>query len=160
MQGMEIAEKYYEQYGLSMVREVCPELEARAAFGLVGEGSQCFGYDDEISRDHDFGPGFCIWLLEDDFANYGGGLQAAYEMMPKEFMGLSTDNIQDKSRVGVMRIDEFFFKYLGLSEPPKPNREWLFLKETLLSVCTNGKVFRDDMGVSRNAGTAGNAAGG
>ena len=160
MQGMEIAEKYYEQYGLPMVREVCPELEERVAFGLVGEGSQCVGYDDEISRDHDFGPGFCIWLLEDDFANYGGGLQAAYEMLPKEFMGLSTDNIQDKSRVGVMRIDEFFFKYLGLSEPPKTNREWLFLKETLLSVCTNGKVFRDDMGVSRNAGTAGNAAGG
>lgn len=146
MQGMEIAEKYYEQYGLSMVREVCPELEARAAFGLVGEGSQCFGYDDEISRDHDFGPGFCIWLLEDDFANYGGRLQAAYEMLPKEFMGLSTDNIQDKSRVGVMRIDEFFFKYLGLSEPPKTNREWLFLKETLLSICTNGKVFKDNTG--------------
>ena len=109
MQGMEIAEKYYEQYGLPMVREVCPELEERAAFGLVGEGSQCFGYDDEISRDHDFGPGFCIWLLEDDFANYGGRLQAAYEMLPKEFMGLSTDNIQDKSRVGVIPIDEFFF---------------------------------------------------
>lgn len=146
MQGMEIAEKYYEQYGLPMVREVCPELEERAAFGLVGEGSQCFGYDDEISRDHDFGPGFCIWLLEDDFANYGGRLQAAYEMLPKEFMGLSTDNIQDKSRVGVMPIDEFFFKYLGLSETPKTNREWLFLKETSLALCTNGKVFRDDNG--------------
>lgn len=146
MQGMEIAEKYYEQYGLTMVREVCPELEERAAFGLVGEGSQCFGYDDEISRDHDFGPGFCIWLLEDDFANYGGGLQAAYEMLPKEFMGLSTDNIQDKSRVGVMTTDDFFFKYLGLSEPPRTNREWLFLKETSLALCTNGKVFRDDKG--------------
>jgi tetratricopeptide repeat protein len=146
MQGMEIAEKYYEQYGLPMVREVCPELEERAAFGLVGEGSQCFGYDDEISRDHDFGPGFCIWLLEDDFANYGGRLQAAYEMLPKEFMGLSTDNIQDKSRVGVMPIDEFFFKYLGLSETPKTNREWLFLKETSLALCTNGKVFQDDAG--------------
>ena len=146
MKGMEIAEKYYEQYGLPMLREICPELEERAAFGLVGEGSQCFGYDDEISRDHDFGPGFCIWLLEDDFAHYGDKLQAAYEALPKEFMELSTDNIQDKSRVGVMTIDEFFFKYLGLSKPPKTNREWLFLKETILSICTNGKVFRDDNG--------------
>lgn len=146
MQGMEIAEKYYEQYGLPMVREVCPELEERAAFGLVGEGSQCFGYDDEISRDHDFGPGFCIWLSKEDFLQYGEKLQTAYESLPKEFMGLSIDNIQDKSRVGVMRIDEFFFKYLGLSKPPKTNREWLFLKETILSICTNGKVFRDDNG--------------
>ena len=146
MQGMEIAEKYYEQYGLPMIRQICPELEERAAFGLVGEGSQCFGYDDEISRDHDFGPGFCIWLLEEDFAHYGDKLQAAYATLPKEFMGLSADNIQDKSRVGVMRIDEFFFKYLGLSEPPKTNREWLFLKETSLAVCTNGKVFKDETG--------------
>lgn len=45
-----------------------------------------------------------------------------------------------------MRIDEFFFKYLGFSKPPKTNREWLFLKETILSICTNGKVFRDDNG--------------
>ncbi len=146
MQGMEIAEKYYEQYGLPMLREICPELEERVAFGLAGEGSQCFGYDDEISRDHDFGPGFCIWLFEEDFAHYGDKLQAAYEALPKEFMELSTDNIQDKSRVGAMTIDEFFFKYLGLSKPPKTNREWLFLKETSLALCTNGKVFKDDTG--------------
>ena len=146
MRGLDIAEKYYEECGLPMIRSLSPELEARAAFGLVGEGSQCFGYDDEISRDHDFGPGFCIWLTDEDFAKYGASLQAAYDRLPSEFMGLSTSNIQDRSRVGVMPISGFFQKYLGLTEPPQTNRQWLFLKETTLSICTNGKVFKDDCG--------------
>lgn len=143
MQGMKIAEKYFKEYGEEMVMSACP---AAAAAGLVGEGSQCFGFDDEISRDHDFGPGFCIWLPAEDFARYGAKLQALYETLPKEFMGLSTDDIQDKSRVGVMGTNEFYFKYLGLSEPPRTNRQWLFLKETSLAVCTNGKVFCDGAG--------------
>ena len=146
MRGLDIAEKYYEECGLPMIRSLFPELEARAAFGLVGEGSQCFGYDDEISRDHDFGPGFCIWLTDEDFAKYGVSLQAAYDRLPSEFMGLSTSNIQDRSRVGVMPTSGFFQKYLGLAEPPQTNRQWLFLKETTLSICTNGKVFKDDCG--------------
>ena len=143
MQGMEIAEKYFEEYGREMVMSACP---AAAAAGLVGEGSQCFGFDDEISRDHDFGPGFCIWLSAEDFDRHAAKLQALYETLPKEFLGLSVDNIQDKSRVGVMHTGEFYFKYLGLSEPPRTNRQWLFLKETSLAVCTNGKVFMDGSG--------------
>ncbi len=143
MRGMEIAEKYFEEYGLKTVMSACP---AAAAAGLVGEGSQCFGFDDEISRDHDFGPGFCIWLPARDFDRHAAKLQALYETLPREFMGLSTDNIQDKSRVGVMETGKFYFKYIGLSEPPRTNRQWLFLKETGLAVCTNGKVFRDETG--------------
>ena len=87
MKGLEICEKYYRLYGESLF-EKYPELMRRAATGLVGEGSECLGFDDEISRDHDFDFGFCIWLADEDERDYGFALSRAYASLPKEFMGL------------------------------------------------------------------------
>ena len=60
MKGLELSKRFYETYGAPMLSEKFPELEDKLAIGLVGDGSECFGYDDDISRDHDFEPGFCI----------------------------------------------------------------------------------------------------
>ena len=56
MRGLELSRRFYEEFGREMVRKEFPEYEERIAAGLVGQGSECFGYDDEVSRDHDFGP--------------------------------------------------------------------------------------------------------
>ena len=66
MKGIELSLKFYEQYGKEMIEGQFAELKGRIAVGLVGHGSECFGFDDEISRDHDFEPGFCLWLTDDD----------------------------------------------------------------------------------------------
>ena len=67
MKGLELSQRYYEAYGREMIERIDPALLARVSVGLCGEGSQCFGFDDQISQDHDFAPGFCVWLSEEDF---------------------------------------------------------------------------------------------
>ena len=119
------------------------------AAGLVGPGSECFGYDDQISRDHDWGPGFCVWLAKDDYDLIGGALQKAYRNLPQEFAGFGPRKISpgEEGRVGVFEIKAFYQKYLGLDHLPKDVMEWLQLPEQALAVCTNGKVFYDPSGI-------------
>ena len=62
MKGLEAARRLYAEKGAAIIHEHFPEYEGRIAVGLAGSGSQCLGFDDEISRDHDFEPGFCLWL--------------------------------------------------------------------------------------------------
>ena len=50
MKGLELSRKYVEGIYLPFLKEEFPELLERMAIGLVGEGSECFGFDDEISR--------------------------------------------------------------------------------------------------------------
>ncbi len=56
MTGLELSRAYFEEYGMPMLEEQFPDLLPFLAAGLFGSGSECFGYDDEVSQDHDFEP--------------------------------------------------------------------------------------------------------
>ncbi len=87
--GLELCEAFYEEYGKPMIRQKFPEYEHLIAVGLVGEGSECFGFDDQVSRDHDFGPGFCLWITDSVYDEIGEALQRAYEELPSTYMGIT-----------------------------------------------------------------------
>ena len=67
MTGLVLSQAYYRQACLPILREKLPECLGRMAVGLVGEGSECFGWDDDISRDHSWGPRIFFWLTSEDF---------------------------------------------------------------------------------------------
>lgn len=148
MKGLELAKNYYETYARPMLHKKYPEYESRIAVGLVGEGSECFGFDDALSRDHDFGPGLCLWLEEGDYREIGSRLQQDYEQLPARMEGLEArrDNAMTGHRIGVWETGEFYRHFLGRSGVPESPMDWLRLPDSYLAVATNGQVFRDDLG--------------
>jgi hypothetical protein len=148
MKGLELAEAYYHAHGVPLIQERFADDAERIAAGLVGPGSECFGFDDEISRDHDWGPAFCLWLTDPDTARIGDGLQEAYDRLPAVFMGYGPRQASpgEERRTGVCGIRTFYATYTGLDRPPRHADEWLRIPEHALAVCTNGKVFTDPLG--------------
>ena len=148
MKGLEAAKQYYEIYGRQMIRGQFPERADQTAAGLVGYGSECLGFDDEISTDHDYGPSFCIWLPRELYQQCGKEMQAAYDALPKEFMGCSArvEEEQGKGRVGVLCLEDFYLEILGTDRVPETEAEWFSLSEASLSTATNGAVFEDPCG--------------
>lgn len=166
--------RFYEKYGAPMIHEIFPEYEHRIAVGMVGEGSDCFGFDDEISKDHDYGIGFCMWLLPEDDRQIGEALQKEYDRLLEEYRqrlinsrGYEADIIELflKKRRGVFEIHAFYEDLLGTGaiwnvqedgskqpEDESGQREpllddvWQRLPEERLATAVNGEVFRDDLG--------------
>lgn len=145
--GMELCEAFYEEFGKPMIHEQFPEYEQMIAVGLVGEGSECFGFDDQVSRDHDFGPGFCLWLTDSVYDEIGQALQSAYDKLPSTYMGITRfTTLKAQKRVGVFRIGDFYESLIGIKDMPTTQNQWLFLDDYRLATAVNGKVFRDDLG--------------
>lgn len=150
MKGIELSEAFYNEYGLPMLREQFPELLDKIALGICGSGSECFGYDDEISQDHDFEPGFCIFIPDeaqmDSKTEFR--LERAYSKLPKEFMGYKRSVLKPVggARHGVIRISDFLSDKTGTPSAELSLREWLTLPEQALSEVTNGKIFYDGPG--------------
>jgi len=148
IKGLELSRRYYHAYGKKMLEEKFPMLAGRVAAGLAGQGSECLGFDDAISRDHDYGPSFCLWLTREDYEKYGQVMEAEYRKLPKDFEGVKgrMESLHGSGRVGVLCIPDFYYGILGTEDIPKSNREWMRLPESALCMATNGEVFEDPLG--------------
>ncbi len=149
MKGLDISREFYIHYGKPLLESMFPDVIDRIAVGLVGEGSECLGFDDTVSRDHDFEAGFCLWITEEDERKFGFKLERAYAKLPKEFMGLSKSIVSPVggNRHGVITIESFYTKFLGAPNAPDSLHRWLYTPSASLSAASNGEVFADTLGV-------------
>lgn len=175
--GLKLARAFWTQMGKPMIAAKYPQYAGRIAAGLVGHGSECYGFDDTYSQDHDFGPRFCLWLTDEDYAAIGEQLEADYEALPRKFsvdaQGRVTFEAHARSdasgafpaagagspvtpraqganrRDGVFRIGDFFESITGYRTAPAQTapHEWLMLQESTLAAATNGEVFADPTGL-------------
>ena len=145
--GQQMFEDFYYEYGQPMLQKKFPAFIDKIAIGKAGEGSDCFGFDDELSLDHDFGPGFCMWVSRETYEKIGTFLQEEYNKLPRTFRGVTRSDMETgKGRIGVCIIEDFYKRIIGMEKAPETIAEWSQIEEFALAAATNGWVLKDDEG--------------
>ena len=143
MKALDLSGNYFKETAFPALQTEFPELVSRMAAGLAGNGSECFGYDDEISRDHDWGIDFFIWLSESDRAmipQVSAFKKRLFEKTPPEFKRERSDY---GALIGVMTAEDFYKQLIGFPEGPDEVKQWRMVPEENLAMTVNGRVFYD-----------------
>lgn len=148
MKGIEISENFFLQSGKEIFEKQFGDIYGAITVGLVGEGSECFGFDDNISLDHDFEPGFCVFVDQNIYEKYGFALERAYSGLPKEFSGLKRQSLApaDGARHGVIVTEKFYQRFTGVSDAPIDYKTFLYAPSFSLSCACNGRIFKEGSG--------------
>ena len=151
MKGLELCQKFYNEFGKPMIDQNFYDVKQYLAFGLIGSGSECFGFDDNISQDHDFEPGFCIFLPDESVVDVKTefALERAYAKLPMEYLGYKRCELNPVggNRHGVIRIADFFKAKTGDKNADISIDGWFNISEQFLAEATNGMIFEDNFGL-------------
>ena len=147
MNGLQLSKEYYLNVAEPRLKTDFPVLYPNLAAGLAGNGSECFGYDDELSRDHDWGVDFYIWTSETDRESIPALQRWKDTLFEKLAPVPSRTRSEYGARIGVMTCGDFYAGLTGAPEGPKTLREWIQAPEENLAMSINGEVFYDGAGV-------------
>lgn len=150
MKGSDLSKAYFEECGLPMLEKDFSELLPYIAAGIVGSGSDRYGFDDELSQDHDFEPGFCIFLPGENVVDRRQAfrLERAYAKLPKEFKGVVRPVLSPVggNRNGVFRTADFYASAVGTEDGELSPESWLTLPDYALAEAVNGEIWLDNYG--------------
>jgi len=148
MKGLEIAREFFFSWGRPFLTAQFPHLADRIAAGRIS-GSDVLGGDDEISRDHDWGPQFDLFLAADDYAAFGEPLaRAINEAAPNPWTGYWLAGAGDQS-VRVESIPAWFQKHFKLGRLPITAADWppaSTVSESELYFLRHGEIWLDGTG--------------
>ena len=151
MNGLELSGAFFEEYGRPMLENEFPELLPLLAAGLFGSGSECAGFDDGVSEDHDFEPGFCILLPDESVLDRRNAflLERAYAKLPREYRGYTRPLVQPAggARRGVLRISDILTEKTGTPDGRLSPADWLGIPQQNLFELTNGEIWFDHYGL-------------
>jgi hypothetical protein len=146
--GLDISRRFCEQVVLPLLRSQHPEMVDRVAIGVAGTGSDVLGLDDEVSRDHHWGPRAAVLLADDDVDDFGDAIRLMLSReFPSAFEGHAV-RFDPAHRTGVCvdGISSYLAWFLGTGRMPERDEDWFSLCETDLLHVTSGEVFHDPPG--------------
>ena len=158
MIGIKLSRQFFDQVLLPVVQRGRPGFIEAMSCGVFGGGSDAAGLDDEISRDHHWGPRVQILLPADldeqEGADFRAWLRGA---LPADYHGFPVR--LDPHAIGgvsVESIDRYFTRFTGYARAPTRLVDWFDCTEADLFHATNGVVWHDPAGelAHRRAGFA------
>lgn len=161
MKGLDLSEDFYWEIVRPIIAKRFPQLLEKHAAGLIGYGSDVLGYDDDLSRDHEWGARCYIWLLDSDYDEYATSLNQAFdEGVPTLFKGYPALFSLDESNevlvpyngtthihhIAITSVSRHMQIQLGLHSSQLSIYDWLVIPEQKLMEWTRGKIFTDSVG--------------
>jgi hypothetical protein len=160
--GLALAEHFYFDCVQPLIAQHLPTLHDAYAAGLIGYGSDVIGNDDELSRDHEWGPRLVLFLHESVYGRFAGELDSLLShTLPPTFGGFPTrfqpegshgkwlvmsTSGQGRHHIVITTVARFMELTLGCCGVPQHDREWLLLPEQRLLEFTSGAIFADPVG--------------
>ncbi|MBU1307062.1 MAG: DUF4037 domain-containing protein, partial [Alphaproteobacteria bacterium] len=160
MQGIELSRRFYQEIVRPWLDAAAPGLPHAAA--LIGYGSELLGFDDEISRDHNWGPRVHIIVTREQFDAHARDLVTAFDgVAPMHFAGepigwrsrphppASGVEAAGSAQHGLEfhTLEASLERHLAVrSLADLPDVRWLSFAEQRLLAFTAGAVFHDDDG--------------
>ena len=163
--GLELSRTFFRDCVLPILTTHFPD--QRFAAARIGKGSEVLGYDDAMSRDHDWGPRLSLLLPQDDVeAGVDKAIDSALRShLPPSVCGYSTsfsepdpnDNgVQGLAEVGqgddvnhrvdIHGIEDYIRDTIGVTRVnDMAPRDWLVVPQQRLLAFTAGAVFHDDL---------------
>jgi hypothetical protein len=157
MQGIELSRRFYVEVVRPWLSLVAPALPHAAA--LIGYGSELLDFDDEMSRDHNWGPRVHLLVSRANFERYAHRLVAEFSVFkPAAFHGEPIGwrnrphpSASDPEALGALEhglevhtLEATLERLIGVKFGERPSAiKWLGFAEQRLLAFTAGAVFHD-----------------
>lgn len=162
--GLELSERYFFEDVKPILSKFFPDLKYSS--GLIGSGSEVLGFDDEMSRDHHWGPRLILFLIDTDYTNLSSSIDTTLKQnLPATCHGYPT-NFSKPDKIGVrlmepgstgdvnhlieiVTIKEYFNNLLGVDIYERlSNLDWLSFPQQILLSIQSGRIFHDQLGLN------------
>ena len=110
-------------WGLPFLEKEFPDLVGRITAGRI-EGSDVIGGDDQISRDHNWGPQFSLFLSAEEYDKHAEEVSEKMNRsaLPK-WKGCWVDGAGDKN-VLVEHVPHWIEENIGFAKLPQSDQDW------------------------------------
>ncbi|MBE81590.1 MAG: hypothetical protein CME21_03415 [Gemmatimonadetes bacterium] len=139
---------FFEEVVQPILERDIPDIAGQAACGMFGYGSECYGMDDQVSRDHHFGLRVDMLLPDELHQSRAKEItETVSKQLPQSFRGFDLrEGHVAGAGLAPESLDAFLGRTIGLTRAPETHVEWLAMPEEDIVHVTNGEVWYDPSG--------------